>query len=255
MIDWLRKLLCGNLFSRIEELTSERETLISNIKELGNTIREQNRDKSILIGEVESLEEQIEEMKNTAEFEEYLDRRYDTTTLVYTKRWILDKRNTKLPMDIRDFIQVYHTLPDMGTLEDIFKKYIEYVPDNYSYHGILDVWQTAPETWALRGGDCDDSGILRACLARRIGNRNVFCALGWWGDTGHLFNLMWKDGNIYILENTSNKYKPVKIDSIEKTGTDYKINYIFNENKVWVIDGKTSFGKKVRSEFGVEEVR
>jgi hypothetical protein len=101
--------------------------------------------------------------------------------------------------------------------------------------------------------NCEDSGSLRIALARRAGIKDVFGALGFWGNEGHYFNLVWKDGSIYIVENTSNKYNPVKITDLKNTGTNYRINYVINENNIWIIDGSVNFGAKVKDEFDITQ--
>jgi hypothetical protein len=192
------------------------------------------------------------ELAKKSNFEKYLNaKNYPTTRFIYTKRWVLDKKNFPEARDIRDYIKYYYSLPKFDRIDQCFTFPIRYVSDNYAYNGTLDVWQTAIETYTLNAGDCDDSGILRACLARRVGNLDVFCALGTWNGTGHLFNLLFENDKIYIVENTSNKYEPIEIKSLNDTGTNYRINYIFNENNVWIIDGSVVFGAKVIDDFNL----
>jgi len=252
MINWIRHLIAQDLFDKIENLKTENEHLDDLISA---KIKEQENIKKQLEESVKMLcvcEEAVNTLSKKSLFEKYLDEKnYPTTRFVYTKRWVLDKKNFPEARDIRDFIKNYYSLPKFERIDQVFTNPVRYVSDNYAYNGTLDVWQTAIETYTLGAGDCDDSGIYRACLARRLGNLDVFCALGFWKNQGHLFNLMFKDNKIYIVENTSNNFIPVEIKSLQDTGTDYKINYIFNENNVWIVNGDVVFGAKVIDDFNL----
>lgn len=243
MLNWLRRLIANDLFKEIE-------TLKTVLKHANSLMVKAKNELADVLSDLNTCEVELYKITNKSKFEKYLnDKNYPTTRFVYTKRWVLDKKNFPEARDIRDFIRYYYSLPKFERIDQCFTNPVRYVSDNYAYNGTLDVWQTAIETYTLGAGDCDDSGIFRACLARRVGNLDVFCALGFWKNQGHLFNLMFDNDKIYIVENTSNNFKPLEIKSLEDTGTDYKINYIFNENNVWIIDGSVVFGAKIIEDF------
>ena len=188
--------------------------------------------------DISSLKNDIELLKslNISEFEQYLDNlKLPVMTLTYTKRWVFNKKNI-IKMNICDFIRDEKSLPKLKNINKIFELPIKYHFDNFKEHGLLDFWQLPIETLLLGKGDCDDSGVLRASLARRLGNNNVFCALGFMNGVGHLFNMTMIDKKIYILENTSNMYMPILVNNIKDSSiVGYQIYFIFNENKCWCI--------------------
>jgi predicted transglutaminase-like cysteine proteinase len=247
----LARILYPDVFNELNKSMESIHDLNVGISQLNNAVESLKDCPS----ERDKLKTQLENLKNISPFETYLDAKFPTGTFVYTKRWI---KGAPVPMDIRDFIQEDWTLPTLKTLGEIFMTRINYVTDSFAYNGILDWWQVPQETFALAGGDCEDSATLRASLALRAGIKNVFCALGMWNGVGHCFNIyMNEEGNIYILENTINKYAPLPLlkDKLKDTGTGYKINYIFNKNKVWIVDGSTVFGVPVQKEFNIRKVR
>ena len=244
---WLKNSIARDLMEENKTLT---EKLKTTIKSYEDKLEANDEELAKILFDLNKCEIDLTVASNKSNFEKYLNNKnYPTTRLIYTKRWVLDKKNFPEMRDIRDFIKYYYSLPKFERLDQCFTNPIRYVSDNYAYNGILDVWQTAIETYTLGAGDCDDSGIYRACLSRKLGNLEVFCALGFWNNTGHLFNLLYDNGEIYIVENTSNKYEPVKIKTLEDTGSLYKICYIFNENNVWIVDGSVVFGGKVIEDF------
>jgi hypothetical protein len=181
-----------------------------------------------------------------SDFEKFLNERFKTMTLFYTKRWAINSNNP-YKMDIRDFITNLNSLPVLSSIEDIFKFKITYIYDSFAEHGMPDFWQFPIETYSLRRADCDDSAILRCALARKAGFKNILCAIGLYGNDGHFFNLMLDNGKVYIVENTSNSYSPIEIpdNDLTKTVEKYKICYILSENNVWVVDNSWSFGKLI----------
>jgi hypothetical protein len=218
-------------------------------KQLGSALNEMLN----LKNKVEELKLQlVEGTSKVSEFEKFLDSKFPTTRLVYTKRWAFNQNNT-YQMDVRDFITDINSLPKLNFIDDVFKYHINYVSDNFQTVGMLDFWQIPIETLKFGKGDCDDSGALRCTLARRMGNYEVNYALGFYGNEGHFFNLMWEAGQVYIVENTSNKYEPIKVpdNDLTKTVSNYKICYVVNENKVWVVDGSIQFGKDIE---GITEI-
>lgn len=193
----------------------------------------------------ETLQEQLKRF-DVSEFEKWLDNNYPLTRIKYKKRWIFNLEHV-YEMDIRDYCNDYRSLPVLGSLKEVFEYPISYVSDSFDAQKLIDFWQLPVETMALKCGDCDDSGALRLALARRMGNKDVFCALGFYGKMGHFFNLEWKKGEAYIVENTTNRYNPIRIpdNDLKTCPAPYSINYVFNENKVWVVDNSVVFGHKV----------
>lgn len=188
-----------------------------------------------------------------SEFEAYLNQRFATREIVYTKRWAL-RDNKATPMNICDFITNWKSLPKLANLEAVGTHPIRYYYDQYAYNGIMDVWQLPLETFALAGGDCEDSAVLRASLARRIGDKNLFCALGFYKPGAHAFNLWFKDGVPYVVqETTANTFKLIEIkDWKAKIGElEYDIYYVFSENAAWQVKDGVAFGAKLAEEFGL----
>jgi len=244
MIKFLKNLFCSCEISQLKDLDSlidKRNITITNQKE-----------------QIEKLKSELKKQNNISGFETWLNNRFENVNLIYTKRWIYTN-DKKYKMNITDFIQNWDSLPIKQSIGDCFKHYIRYVYDNYENTGCLDFWQIAPETYILGKGDCDDSGILKACLARRMGNNNVFCALGFYENTGHLFNIEYKVrdgvGKAYIVENTTNDYIPLEIDmgKITERQHKYKIYFIFNENQSWKIQNGSNvrFGE-IFKDFGIK---
>jgi len=247
----IAKVLWPGVFSDLSRCLTDGATQSINMKKLQDDLMKEKSLNDSCTLEVVKMKELLKYL-NISEFEEYLDKNFKTINLMYTKRWVLNKMMFPEALDIRDFIRPGFSLPDFKTLNAVFTVDIRYVSDSYAYNNIMDVWQLPHETWTLGAGDCEDSATLRASLALRAGIPDVFCALGFWGNEGHCFNLVWKDGDIYIVENTSNKYNPVKITDLKNTGNNYRICYVFNKNKAWVIDGSVIFGAKVQKEFNIE---
>ena len=181
-----------------------------------------------------------------SDFEKWMDEHYPITVLRYKKRWVINQDNC-YDTDVRDFCLDWRTLPKYNSVEECFRHHIDYTSDTLERHHVLDFWQLPPETFALGAGDCDDSGCLKTALCRRMGNKDVFCALGFYGKMGHFFNLEWKKGEIYIVEPTTSSYNPIRIpnNDLKEVVNYYKIHYVFNENKAWTIDDSVVFGKKV----------
>lgn len=204
---------------------------------------------------MESMNDTIKSFENP--HEKTLDRIYGRSRIedfTYKKRWVIGNKDNMLPMSICDFVRpspLFYSLFKGWTQKKIWELKIEYVSDNFAYHGIPEVWQLPEETLFLRTGDCEDSGSLRASIAVSLGMKDIFCALGYYNGTGHFFNIrLTAEGNIVILEPTENKYNPVRIE-----GTKYKIHYIFNQNAVWTVDGSSVFGMKVKNAFNIVEVK
>jgi predicted transglutaminase-like cysteine proteinase len=212
-------------------------------------------------GEIERLHEIIEAREETlrkadelvgeyqrkygsSEFENFLYTKFNTATLKYQKRWVFAKDQC-YPVDVRDFCKPWRTIPDVGSIEQVFKHKVQYVYDNFDGQGIPDYWQFPVETYALGKGDCEDSAALRVALARALGNKEVLMVLGTYNGGGHMFNLLWKDEKIYICENTSNVWNPQEIPGNDLAAglPPYKINYVFNENQCWVVNGDINFGE------------
>jgi hypothetical protein len=234
-LDWLKNLL-GCQEEKYKKLSEALQNEIG--KALSDTLATEKA--------LEELKSQLAEGKpKVSEFEKFLDSKFPITRLVYTKRWVFNQNKT-YEMDVRDFITDINSLPKFNIIDDVFKYRVNYVYDNFQNSGILDFWQLPIETLKFQAGDCDDSGALRCALARRMGNYEVNYALGFYGNEGHFFNLMWDAGQIYIVENTSNKYEPIKIpdNDLTKTVSNYKICYVVNENKCWVVDGSVVFGEE-----------
>jgi hypothetical protein len=191
--------------------------------------------------------------------EKYLSKKFKEVNMIYTKRRVFD-RSREMPLNVCDFVRPSKTLIQRNTsLEKIWQEKIKYVRDNYKVNGLLDFWQLPEETKVLGKGDCDDSGSYRLATAKSNGlGDNLFACLGFVGNSGHFFivavdkillkNLEKFEDSVTIIENTSNNYYPQHYKF-----SNYKICYIFNENKAWEVDGSVSFGKKVAKEFGVKK--
>lgn len=189
----------------------------------------------------------ISELKDRLNYnaEKFLHSKFDTKPLLYKKRWIFNKNNV-YPADIRNYIHKDATLPNLKTIEDIWKFKLTYVSDNFTKHGILDFWQTSTETHTLGNiGDCEDLSIFRINCARNLDNKNVFLGVGFFGKTGHAFPVLFKDRKLFVLEATSNKYEPKEIDVETMKNSEYKIHYLVNENFCWVVRDNVSFRKMV----------
>jgi len=199
---------------------------------------------------IKEINDRVKLIQSGTEFENLLDSKLSNVNLIYTKRWIFKKENT-VPINITDFIKNCNSLPKLSSLKTIYEDKITYVYDNYEEHQIPDFWQLNFETNKLRKADCEDVSFYRIGLARRIGEKNVFAAIGLYNGGGHMFTIYYRDGKTFILEATSNTYKELEIpnnDFKQKIGN-YLIYYIFNENKTWQVNQKDviNFG-----ELGIE---
>lgn len=228
-------LVCSQELKRTQNAINDLHTQYNELLTLKNNIEENLEH---LEAEYDVLEEELEASKFNV-YEEILNKKYNKVHLSYTKRWAL-KDNKMIKMDIRDFVSPRKTLKTSTTVEKIWREKIKYVFDDYAYNGVLDVWQLPEETMVLKAGDCDDSGAYRLSKAKACGlGDNLFAALGFIGNIGHFFIVrLEEDGEVYVLENTSNSYDPKKYKNSE-----YKICYLFNENFVWEVDGSFNFGK------------
>jgi len=224
------------------QIKSYKKLNTSNLKKIDNLIEEKE-----IIKNKYDLAIKIIQDYTMNEFEKRLEKLYNQKKVVYNKRWVI-KDKTAMPMDIRDFARPSKTLEDFSTIKEIWEEVIQYVYDNYAYNGVLDVWQLPEETNVLKAGDCDDSGSYRLAKAKANGlGNNLFACLGFYGDQGHFFTVrIDNEGTTWVLENTSNKYTPVRLE-----GSKYKICYIFNERYCWVVDGRYRFGD-LQKNFSIE---
>lgn len=143
-----------------------------------------NREKEVEMyrKEIETLQKQLQQLKDElATYQavvdkdkltlqkviySYLDKHYPRVLLEYSKRWVLDKKSKKVKLMAQDFIQPNKWLAwkfKGADLKTIWTYPLEYVSDNYQYHGCLDVWQLPIETYVLRKGDClvEDTLLLK----------------------------------------------------------------------------------------------
>ena len=240
------------LSSSIEEnkiLNKEIKGLQEDNDKLGSTLKGYMSALAEQLKQIALLKAQISLLDST-KYESYLSSLYKKKSLIYTKRWAV-KDSTKTPMNVCDFIFPRLTLKDGSSIEKIWQEKINYVKDDYAYHGIPDFWQTPEETNVLRAGDCEDSSDYRISKAKAngIGN-NLFRGLGFYNGEGHAFPLrMDENFELWVLESTTNSYNPIKLK-----GSEYHLCYISNEKYTWEVDGSFNFGKLVE-EFGLKKER
>ena len=184
------------------------------------------------------------------EFSKYLST-YPTLELWYTKRWLFASNRT-YPMNVKDLLKQFRIQTQPNTLEDCFTSRITYIFDNFQNSGILDFWQFPFETEYLRGGDCEDSSILRSLWARNLGF-NVKLALGFWGEVGHAFPLLYENGKIYVVEATSNKFEKIEIKNLQDESKGYKIHIVADERNCWQIRDGVTFGQLLK-DFDIKAV-
>jgi hypothetical protein len=194
-----------------------------------------------------NLLSEIAMLKKPCLLEAFLNSRFKTVQLYYIKRWLKTTTgDVPIRTDIRNFI-VSPIYPLFDTLQAVWTFNVQYTYDSNN-EGYVDYWQFPQETLDFKKGDCEDSSILRVSLSRQF-TKETAIALGFYGTDGHAFPVYWAEDKLWILEATSNQYAPIEVDLTTMTAGQYKINYIFNENNVWVIDGSVVFGKKIKKEF------
>jgi len=235
------------LKEEIIDLKTAQQKLDMSLLQQQNLINDLHTQIKIDIVKIDELQKELSR-KDITKFENFLNNNYKHKKLVYTKRWAI-KDKKLLSLNICDFLFPRLTLKDGSSLREIWTEKIKYVSDNYSYNGILDVWQLPEETAKLKGGDCEDSSDYRISKAKAngIGN-NLFRGLGFYKGIGHAFPLLLDTCfELWVLESTTNRYKPVKLK-----GSRYHLCYISNERFTWEVDGSFRFGEKVLKEFNVQ---
>jgi len=191
----------------------------------------------------------------------YLNQNYHRVLLFYRKRWVLSLKNVEEPMLFSDFVQKSTTLRNhfMGSsVEQVWNHNIEYVRDNYTYKGCLDVWQLPLETYILGKGDCDDSTAFRVATAKSIGLEDelrgvFFMAVGEYvrGDSvgGHAFPVFIDEKlNWFVLEATNNIYTKRKYPNEH-----YRIEFMTDGEDTWAVNGGNTFGGTILKEFDLEK--
>lgn len=252
----IQALICADVIDENTNLRSATKKLEYDLKRLDTVHAETTHQYRTMSIQLDALKNELLEAKfRLASVTKPSKLTLPMTSLVYTKRWIIDKNKTKLPLNVCDFVRPSLTLKNKLTVKDCFLRRVKYVTDIESYN-MLDVWQFPEETDRLRIGDCDDSASYKLSLIKssttiiKSEQDKYFVALGFApSGEGHAF-VVYVDSDDERLwsaiEPTTNSYKP-----IDYTGSGYVIHYLFNERDCYALDTSISFGALV--EFSLTE--
>jgi len=231
----------------LTDWNNEIKSIRKYISNLTNYQDELNDKIDNLSGNLNEVKERVKIRLLDSDFEKLMDSKYTTTHLYYKKRYIFNKE-TKITLPVTDFIKDWNCLPKYNSLKDVFEKKITYTSDKIT-SGTGDFWEFPPEIIANGyKSDCESSSFLRIALASKI-KIPIYACLGMYKGTGHCYCIYLKDGQLYYLESTSNKFAPIKItnNDISKTISGYTTYFVFSGKKVWKIpqDKTIHFGSKI----------
>jgi hypothetical protein len=114
---------------------------------------------------------------------------------------------------------------------------MRYLRDHHRYPGRNDVWQTGPESWSLRSGDCEDHALLLADWLINMGE-DAWVVLGEYDGEGHAWVVLKRGGQAWLLEATR-KFgrRALREYPLAATIAGYQPSMKFNRDALWVNEG------------------
>ncbi|MFN3714743.1 MAG: hypothetical protein ACK4SX_13890 [Alcanivoracaceae bacterium] len=116
---------------------------------------------------------------------------------------------------------------------------IRYLRDHHRYLGRNDVWQTGPESWSLRTGDCEDHALLLADWLINMGE-DAWVVLGEYDGEGHAWVVLKRNDQAWLLEATR-KFgrRALREYPLASTLPGYQPGMKFNRDALWVNEGSS----------------
>ena len=112
-----------------------------------------------------------------------------------------------------------------------------YQLDKRNYWGKEDVWQTSRQAFYYTRGDCEDHAIVLADWLSMMGE-DARVVIGEWGDGGHAWVILFRDGKEFLLEATRKnglgRNQPYPLASLHP---EYRPRFMFNHEYFWVNTG------------------